>query len=77
MYYILTGIDQDKKEIYFQSEDKKIEVTVDGSAEAWTGQETDVEVITAPNGATVYYYDEGGNESYKNYLFSAEGAKIV
>ena len=78
MRFYLTGIDVDKREIYMTSqEDESLVVTIDASAEAWSGSEDDIEVLNAPNGATVYYTDVDGSRTYKNYLFSEEGAKIV
>ena len=76
-YYHLTGIDEGKREIYVANDDETITVTIDASQAAWTGKETDLEIIMAPNGATVYYYDENGAESYKNYQFGEDGAVEV
>lgn len=75
MYFYLTAIDEAKREICFSAEDKSFTVVIDAANEAWTGKETDLEVVKVPNGATVYYTDDTGERTYKNYLFSPEGAK--
>lgn len=77
MHFYLTGIDEAKHEIYMSAEDKSFEVTINAADEKWTGKETDIEVMPVPNGATVYYTDDNGERSYKNYLFSEEGAREV
>lgn len=77
MYFHLTEIDEGNRAIKLQAEDKSYEVCIDASDAAWTGKETDIEVVNVPNGATVYYTDDTGERTYKNYLFSPEGAKEV
>lgn len=77
MYYYLTEINEEKREIHLKAEDKSHDVVIDAADAAWTGIQTDVEVVNVPNGATVYYTDDTGERTYKNYLFSPEGAKEV
>ncbi len=77
MRFVLTGIDEANRAINMEAPDKSCEITIDASGEAWTGKETDLEIVSTPNGATIYYYDADGGETYKNYLFSGEGAIVV
>ncbi len=78
MRYHLTGIDEGKREIYMVADDDEtLTVTIDASGEAWSGSEKDIEVLNAPNGATVYYIDDDGARTYKNYRFGPEGVEIV
>ena len=78
MRYHLTGIDEDKRAIYMVAdEDASLTVTIDATDEAWSGKEGDIEVLNAPNGATVYYLTEDGSSTYKNYRFEDGVAKIV
>ena len=78
MRYHLTGINEEKREIYMiADEDENLTVTIDASGEVWSGKETDIEVLNAPNGATVYYLADDGSRTYKNYRFEDGVAKIV
>ncbi|HAM14380.1 MAG TPA: hypothetical protein DCP91_00650 [Eggerthellaceae bacterium] len=77
MRFHLTGIDEGKRQIHMAADDKSMDVTIDAAGEAWTGKATDLEVLNAPNGATVYYIADDGTKSYKNYRFDAEGATVV
>ncbi|MBQ9068341.1 MAG: hypothetical protein IJ131_04645 [Eggerthellaceae bacterium] len=77
MRYVLIEVNEEKREIVFESEDKAYTVTVDASGEAWSGKETDLEVLTSPGGATIYYYEADGKESYVNYRFTQAGAEKV
>ena len=78
MRYYLTGIDEGKREIYMTAqEDESLSVTIDASDAAWTGVETDLEVVPAVDGATVYYWDAEGNKTFKNYRFTADGVVAV
>lgn len=77
MRFYLTGIDEEKHEICMSAEDKSCTVVIDASGEAWTGKGEDVEVLEVPSGATIYYRDADGNQTYKNYLLGPDGAKQV
>ncbi len=77
MRYHLTGVDEGKREIYMSADDKSLDVVIDAGDEEWTGKETDLEVLNAPNGATVYYIADDGSRSYKNYRFDADGVTVV
>lgn len=77
MRYHLTGIDEEKREIYMAADDESCNVTIDASEEAWTGKASDIEVLNASNGATVYYIADDGTKTFKNYRFGAEGVSVV
>ena len=78
MRYHLTGIDEEKREIYMVADDDPTcTVTINAADEVWTGKETDIEVLNAPDGATVYYIADDGTRTYKNYRFEGGQTKIV
>ena len=77
MRFHLTGVDEDKREIYMIADDESFSVTIDATDEAWSGKASDLEVLNAPNGATVYYLADDGSKTFKNYRFDSDGAKIV
>lgn len=78
MRYHLTGIDEGKREIYMVADDDaSLTVTINAADEAWSGSEKDIEILNAPNGATVYYIADDGSRTYKNYRFGPEGVEIV
>lgn len=77
MRYNLIEVKEDERAIILEAADKSYTVTIDATDEAWDGKETGLEVITSPGGATVYYFDEDGNESHVNYRFSEDGAEKV
>lgn len=77
MRYHLTGVDEGKREIYMIADDESCNITISAADEAWSGKASDIEVINAPDGATVFYLDGEGNQTYKNYRFGPEGATIV
>lgn len=78
MRYHLTGIDEEKREIYMVADDDEtLTVTIDASDEAWSGSEKDIEVLNAPDGATVYYIADDGTSTFKNYRFGLKGVEIV
>ena len=78
MRYHLTGIDEDKREIYMVADDDdSLVITINAADEAWSGSASDIEVLNSPGGATVYYIADDGTSTYKNYRFTEAGAEIV
>ena len=77
MRFHLTGVDEEKREIYMIADDKSFTVTIEAQDEAWSGKASDIEVLNAPNGATVYYLADDGSKTYKNYRFDADGVTVV
>ena len=77
MRYHLTGINEDERKIFMSADDGSLDVVIDAADEVWSGKATDLEVLNAPNGATVYYLADDGSRTYKNYRFSAEGVQVV
>jgi len=77
MRYHLTGVDEEKRAINMAADDGSSTVTIDAADEAWSGKDTDLEILNAPNGATVYYIADDGTRTYKNYRFDADGVKAV
>lgn len=78
MRYHLIGVNEDTREISMVADDdENCIVVINASEEAWSGKETDIEVLNAPNGATVYYLADDGSRTYKNYRFEDGKATIV
>ena len=78
MRYHLIGINEDTREISMVADDdENCVVVINAAEEAWSGKETDIEVLNAPNGATVYYLADDGSRTYKNYRFENGKATIV
>ena len=78
MRYHLIGVNEDTREISMVAdEDENCIVVINAADEAWSGKETDIEVLNAPNGATVYYLADDGSRTYKNYRFEDGKATIV
>ena len=62
MRYHLTGVDEGKREMYMIADDESCNITISAADEAWSGKASDIEVINAPDGATVFYLDGEGNQ---------------
>ena len=78
MRYHLINIDETKREIYMVAdEDESCIVTINATDEAWTGNAADLEILNAPDGATVYYIADDGTRTYKNYRFENGQVNIV
>ena len=78
MRYHLTNVDEDKREICMTADDnEECVIAIDASGEAWSGKAADIEVLNAPDGATVYYQADDGTRTYKNYRFEDGKATIV
>lgn len=78
MRYHLIGVNEDTREISMVADDdENCIVVINAAEEAWSGKDTDIEVLNAPNGATVYYLADDGSRTYKNYRFEDGKATIV
>ena len=78
MRYHLTGVNEEKREIYMVADDDEtMAVTINAADEAWSGKDSDIEVLNAPSGATVYYLADDGSRTYKNYRFEGCEVKVV